>query len=610
MLGLIQASGTETALFGLEVRCSILAATAVFALCAAFSAPAASATTICEQQAYTVAGPVPDDPYLPTLNAAANPASQCFVDTVKTDLTTVPASVKSQMKNTPIPGCPSCAGEYVAVGRHLSDAIPGACDTCAAGDFNGLTGAIGFGEYIPSNGIDYLQPPDGVLKHEMGHGFDQTTAVLNGQAASQSPGFTAAWTQDVSEMPESVQTQLDYEIHGRCGTEACGRGEAFAAIFAIRYGGDTDDTVDDLIRQYFARTVAWENNLLPPRLLDAATGSATDLADSGGTVHGSLNPFGVATSYRFEYGTTSSYGSSTPAYDAGSGTGDGPVAADLSGLAPSTTYHYRIVALRYGVPVLYGADAQFTTLAHTGPPLNVSPPIIRGMPAPGVTLVCDPGQWAFFDSWFYSWLRDGVAITGDSPYGAGYLVSTADVGHWLSCKVTAINTAGSTTASSAGVWVINSGGSGGSGGSGSGRTGGSLVAPKLTALRLTPARFTAAKSGASAMAKGKTGTLVSFRLDQAATVTFTVERSQPGRLVKGSCRAPTRANRTARRCTRRVLVKGGFTWAAKAGTNSLRFTGRIAGRKLAPASYQLIARPHDRSGATGQLIRAAFTIRR
>ena len=60
----------------------------------------------------------------------------------------------------------------------------------------------------------------------------------------------------------------------------------------------------------------------------------------------SLNPGGIETNYRFEYGPTSAYGSSTP-FPEGS-VGEGVVShavwAAASGLAPGTTYHYRVVA--------------------------------------------------------------------------------------------------------------------------------------------------------------------------------------------------------------------------------------------------------------------------
>ena len=74
------------------------------------------------------------------------------------------------------------------------------------------------------------------------------------------------------------------------------------------------------------------------------TGSASAVAATAATLAGTVNPNGSATTYRFEYGTTTSYGSQSPVVDAGSGSGDEPASTDLTGLAPGTTYHFRVVA--------------------------------------------------------------------------------------------------------------------------------------------------------------------------------------------------------------------------------------------------------------------------
>lgn len=59
-----------------------------------------------------------------------------------------------------------------------------------------------------------------------------------------------------------------------------------------------------------------------------------------------LNPRGSATTYRFEYGLTSAYGQSAPATEADGGSGLRSVLVSqwVEGLAPNTTYHYRLVA--------------------------------------------------------------------------------------------------------------------------------------------------------------------------------------------------------------------------------------------------------------------------
>ena len=76
-----------------------------------------------------------------------------------------------------------------------------------------------------------------------------------------------------------------------------------------------------------------------------------------------VNPGGIQTSYRFEYGTTTEYGSSTPfpAGSVGEGLESHAVWASASGLAPGGTYHYRVVASNEAGTV-YGEDQTFTTL--------------------------------------------------------------------------------------------------------------------------------------------------------------------------------------------------------------------------------------------------------
>ena len=76
---------------------------------------------------------------------------------------------------------------------------------------------------------------------------------------------------------------------------------------------------------------------------------------------GTVTPHGGAAQVLFEYGTTTGYGAAVAAA-ARSPAGGAPVplSARSAGLQPSTTYHYRFVALRGGRRY-EGADATFTT---------------------------------------------------------------------------------------------------------------------------------------------------------------------------------------------------------------------------------------------------------
>jgi hypothetical protein len=123
------------------------------------------------------------------------------------------------------------------------------------------------------------------------------------------------------------------------------------------------------------------------------------------------------------------------------------------------------------------------------------------------------------------------------------------------------------------------------------------TAAAVSALKLVPAKFRPAK-----------GTDVRFKLSVAAPVRFTVERRGAGRKVGGTCRATTKKNRHAKKCTRYVRVKGSFVRNGVSGANHFHWNGRLKGKALKAGSYRLIATVG--SGLTQLLRRAAFTIKR
>jgi phosphodiesterase/alkaline phosphatase D-like protein len=107
----------------------------------------------------------------------------------------------------------------------------------------------------------------------------------------------------------------------------------------------------------------------------AITGPVTSVGPATATVTGTVNPNGQATNWFVEYGTSTSYGTKTSNVSAGSGTANAAVSASLTGLAPGTTYHYRVVASNSS-GTTRGADGIFTTssapVAVTGSATNVT----------------------------------------------------------------------------------------------------------------------------------------------------------------------------------------------------------------------------------------------
>lgn len=100
----------------------------------------------------------------------------------------------------------------------------------------------------------------------------------------------------------------------------------------------------------------------PPQV---STGNASAITQTSADVGGSVNPSGEDTTYYFEYGADTDYGTQTADADLSgtpseSGGPDRPVTATLDSLSPSTTYHYRLVATNAD-GTSYGDDQTFTT---------------------------------------------------------------------------------------------------------------------------------------------------------------------------------------------------------------------------------------------------------
>ncbi|HEX7291520.1 MAG TPA: hypothetical protein VF250_10380 [Conexibacter sp.] len=93
---------------------------------------------------------------------------------------------------------------------------------------------------------------------------------------------------------------------------------------------------------------------------------ASDVTDTTATVEGTVSPNSEATTYTFEYGTTTAYGQSTVPASAGSGGSAQAVSANLILLSPSTTYHVRLAATN-ATGTTYGPDQVVTTTAPGAP---------------------------------------------------------------------------------------------------------------------------------------------------------------------------------------------------------------------------------------------------
>ena len=135
---------------------------------------------------------------------------------------------------------------------------------------------------------------------------------------------------------------------------------------------------------------------------NVTTMQATLVTSAGATLHGKVRPRGSATTYGFQYGVTKAYGKVTPLGSAGNGEDFVAVAKAVTGLAPGTTYHFRLVATTAG-GVTAGQDRTFTTNAADGTRVNrghgaTSEPTLGetvGVEAEGAVRVLRPGATTF-----------------------------------------------------------------------------------------------------------------------------------------------------------------------------------------------------------------------
>jgi len=225
-------------------------------------------------------------------------------------------------------------------------------------------------------------------------------------------------------------------------------------------------------------------------------------------------------------------------------------------------------------------------------PVVTTAPTISGNSNPGFGLTCSDGAWEVegLRSVGRQWLRDGAAISGASS--ALYVVTDADIGAQLSCRVTQRNAIGATTAASVPVTVTRL----------------SPQTARVTGATLTPRTFKALRRGPALIRAG--GMRLRFTLSTPAAVEIRVEAERIGRRVGGRCVARTRANRNARHCTRWAQVRGNISFRARSGQVVRRLSGRLAGKRLPPGTYRVVVVAKVAGGSASTPLRLRFAIRR
>ena len=121
---------------------------------------------------------------------------------------------------------------------------------------------------------------------------------------------------------------------------------------------------------------AGNNTATDPTAIDAAavptvaTGNATGVGATSATLNGTVNPNNQPATVRFEYGTTSAYGSVASVPGTLTGASSQPVSVTLPGLTAGTLYHFRVAATNL-LGAVNGADNTFSTSPVGVPDLAV-----------------------------------------------------------------------------------------------------------------------------------------------------------------------------------------------------------------------------------------------
>lgn len=119
--------------------------------------------------------------------------------------------------------------------------------------------------------------------------------------------------------------------------------------------------------------------------------------------------------------------------------------------------------------------------------------------------------------------------------------------------------------------------------------------PRITQVVVSPRKWKRGRTLPQASAM-RTGTTIRWRMNEAARVTLTFQRSQPGRRLGGRCLRPTRRLALRPRCARVRAVAALTVFSGHPGVNRLRFRGRLPGKTLTLGAYRVALEARDTAG--------------
>jgi FG-GAP repeat len=364
------------------------------------------------------------------------------------------------------------------------------------------------------------------------------TAVI--AASSNDDGLGGVWTftrtgSNWTQQGEELTGGIEEEAENGFRTSVSGFGDSLA----LSSEGDTA-----LIAGFYGINgtgAAWVFVNPSPNV---ATGTASNVEQSSATLSGTVEP-GPATTVHFQYGASETYGYTTTQQSVEAATSAAPLTADVTGLLPGTTYHFRMVS-ENSLGTVYGDDESLTTAAPVAPPPSTPTPITTSTTAVGTASKASTAT-----------TRTPATLAGPPN------VSTV-------APAIIVNVAQSNR-----IWRADT------------------QLSKRSARRPTI----------------PLGTTFYLTLDEQANISLTFEQLSSGRRVDGRCVVQTRKNSHAPLCHKPPAIEGAIGFAGHHGKNEVRFAGVIPYSKtLQTGSYMLVITATNSAGQHSKARELSFAV--
>ncbi|HWE58074.1 MAG TPA: hypothetical protein VG228_00130 [Solirubrobacteraceae bacterium] len=221
-------------------------------------------------------------------------------------------------------------------------------------------------------GLAVLAPATWLLAGGSALASSAPVATTSGATAITSTGATVNGT--VNPTGQATTYAFQWGLTGSYGNEAplppasAGAGTADVPV-SVDLGGLASGTV------YHFRVIAsnaggaatgadetFTTGGTSPTPATVTTGSPSNVTATSAVLNGSVVPGATPTTCSFAYGPTTSYGSLTNAQPVAAATTSVAMTATISGLAPTTAFHYQLVC-NSATGTVSGADQTLTTLA-------------------------------------------------------------------------------------------------------------------------------------------------------------------------------------------------------------------------------------------------------